>query len=227
MKDFYNLLAKNIGILIIGIIVLIIGASSKIVLDKYTIEIENLFFQIMLVSIGIVLIATYLWNHLPFSKKDSFSIKSVLNKYKSYEWQWAGQNWLGKVDLKPTNEGNYCVDVHIKKLFLGGHDKSISLKYGPTVLKNINGSKGVIKIDKDKLELKDLFVERKVFNMYATEEGMEMENIKLFETIQNKIEGELFIIPAFAGKIKYHNTSDNTSHEGDMILVPYTSHINP
>lgn len=227
MKDFFNLLTKSIGVLIIGVIILIIGASSKISVDKIIIEVQNMYGQILLVSLGTVLILFYLWKQIFLGRKNKFSAKSILKEFKSFEWQWAGQNWIGKVDLNEIADDRFDVIVNVKKLFLGGHDKSVSLKYGPVVLKNINGSHGVINVKEDKLILKDLFVERKVFDMCPVNGGLEMESINPIETLQNKIEGELKMYPSFAGKIKYINTNDNSSHEGDIIIVPYTSHINP
>ena len=95
------------------------------------------------------------------------------------------------------------------------------------VIKTINGNKGKVKIEKDYLIIDNLLVERQMFDMKFVNKNTEMETDSPLDSVQNKIEGKLKLVSAFAGKVTYLNLENGEQQEGDMILVDYSSNTNP
>jgi len=125
MEKLYNILTKNVAVLIIGAILILCG-SLKFNYKEYSFEIKELSYQWILIGVGILIISVYLWKELFKTSDDLSNLKQILKKYKCFEWQWAGQNWIGKVLLKKRKSKEYSLRVDIKKMYLVGKTRILA-----------------------------------------------------------------------------------------------------
>lgn len=129
--------------------------------------------------------------------------------YRTYEWQWEGENWYGRISLANQNGKKVVTSMRVgelhKKYTDGG--ETFSFEIGPRILELIEGS---FRLDADHLTL-DLIVDKKVIH----------SNVPARQEITGSLEPRL----CFAGKVRYEDFAAKTSYFGDMILVDYISRL--
>ncbi len=131
--------------------------------------------------------------------------------YGNFEWQWAGENWIGIVSIKKNEDNKTIAEVDMKK-FIKKQRVEGKGEYEAIQLMQ-NTSEGSIVGNKDGFKLK-LPVRKNILD--------ENNNI-IGETSQN-IEANLVPIEAYAGIANYIY-QDGSIARGDMILVRYNSGI--
>lgn len=133
---------------------------------------------------------------------------SKIDPCQEYEWQWAGENWYGRIKLVKEDEDckvKMARVFKIKKDFID--DKNFT-------------------IVKEKLPILELIEGEFTFKK---PDGLEIELIVYKETtgysnyVVHKIKCDLKAVLCFAGKITYLNSITSEEIEGDMVLVNYKS----
>ena len=128
--------------------------------------------------------------------------------YRTYEWQWAGENWYGRISLANQNGKNVVTSMRVgelQKRYADGGD-TFSFQIGPQpILELVEGGFG---LDADRLTL-DLTVRKKVIHSDVP--------------ARQRITGSLGRKLCFVGKVKYSDFAAQKDYVGDMILVDYIS----
>lgn len=124
--------------------------------------------------------------------------------YGTYEWQWAGESWYGRVTLA-KQDGN---DV-IQRARVGVIEKIVTL-----------GRPDVTQMSGRLLELVRGTFSRKSNNAIEIHLTVDKVNRRTNQPERETIDGTLLPIPCYAGKVVYAG-----AFEGDMILVRYVSTV--
>lgn len=121
-----------------------------------------------------------------------------------YQWQWAGENWLGYVEID-DHEGETVAKIQVNKVF----KKKETLIKGPHVL--TSSEKGSVSHNRRGLKL-TLPVTRSILD----------ENNQVIRQERGILEAGLVPVKAYAGIVKYKFGQDTfVCPTGDMILVKY------
>jgi len=148
---------------------------------------------------------------IEFVKPDNKNVFITKNIYKEYEWQWAGENWYGRILLSRddhTDSIKMARIFRIEKKYKNSTNFSFELSPSPIINKEM-GESGTLKVKKNG----DLFIEflaKKQVNDEA-------------DYVSHKVVANLKQVTCFAGKVKFTDHKTNRPSEGDMILVDYNS----
>lgn len=124
--------------------------------------------------------------------------------HRTYEWQWAGENWYGRVTLAKVGEANVVTAARVGVLQKSYSDGQSIFKIGPAVVELQRGSFEVLGNGDVKIDLQVV----KSVN-YQTGRA------------RQRIAGPLRPTLCLAGKVHYETSRE--SDVGDMILVGYQS----
>jgi len=154
--------------------------------------------------------------------------KALLSNNGIWEWQWAGQNWLGSMHFYKDQNNALKAKVEVIKCIMAKGDKHyieiFNPKKAPKVLITKLPGNVIIGEEKKSIMIKDLVVNQNFFESQELPDGNEIEGTRIFRTEISFIETEeLSHVPAFAGKIKYKHAGSDEVGEGDIILVKYAS----
>ena len=123
-----------------------------------------------------------------------------------YEWQWAGENWYGKVKLSEKNTISQARVGILNKL--NAPDGSTTFEISNDVIELVEGSYK----QKGRSRVKiDMLVKKRVTGEYP----------ELQQTIQGILEERRCL----AGQVEYNDHLTGDNYVGDMILVDYCSHL--
>jgi hypothetical protein len=199
--SFIEKLFENPSILlfIFGSIIMILGVPDKIHTKWFKITYNKKGHRTILFVIGIVSWLFCFYLNLTITNQSKPKQENVFGEY---EWQWAGENWIGKVFLAKNDAGNKInLDVNIlQKIW---QDSLVQIRNCGRVMYSTKD--GNLVLNNGNIEFADLECKR-------MRPGI-VENIDL--------SGTLYPITAFAGKIKYTDRDKNTFSEGDMVLVKH------
>ena len=123
-----------------------------------------------------------------------------------YEWQWAGENWVGH--LNTGRDGTASIDISKWHKECGG----VLLEPPPFLVSDDSGSNGSNSV-KESLDGTELNVNLKVKNT---------GDVRCPDDEIRTIKGKLTRTQAWAGRVEY-TYQNRTSTKGDMILVNYQS----
>lgn len=147
---------------------------------------------------------------------------AALPSFGEYEWQWAGDNLIGTVNIKKNAEGKDVALVDMRKIV-----RSFDIRRQPdgtyaeidegfqSQEAIISTGEGAITGNKSAFKL-TLPVLRNIFDG---------GNKKVGE-VRQVLEADLTFVEAYAGKVKYIYP-DNEVKRGDIVLVRYNSGIRP
>jgi hypothetical protein len=144
-----------------------------------------------------------------------------------FEWQWAGQNWIGYITFKENREGQVEAKIDVHKIFKRQRDGEQTFVTGPLVFRSIEGERGNVVLHNDYVELKNLTVTKNHFGWIQTTPNTEIEGITVDSTSIEILNSDLYPITAFAGRVRYNNPVTGKVCEGDMVLVRYGFRIYP
>ena len=136
--------------------------------------------------------------------------------YGEYQWQWAGENWIGQLYIDPVKT---TIDVRkIKKDVIINKDGSISeiftKSYDPIIKTTKSGTlKG---------NRYGFLLELPVDKTIVVDDKGHIQHVNQI------LNADLHPIEAYAGKVKYHYTEASLKKKygvstGDMIIVKYDS----
>ncbi len=124
----------------------------------------------------------------------------------SYEWQWAGENWFGRITLSEHNSITQARVGVLKKVY--APDGSASFEVQDEVMQLVEGTyeqKGDSKV------AINMLVRKKVKGDHPN--------------LQQTVAGVLDRCHCFVGKVEYHDHLTGNKHFGDMILVNHSSSL--
>ncbi len=124
----------------------------------------------------------------------------------TYEWQWAGENWYGKIDLSARGIISRAKVGLLTKTYAS--DGSASFRMGNKVMQLVSGSYSPKGQSRVKIEM---LVRKKVTGQHSE--------------LQQTVVGTLEARRCLAGQVEYKDPLTGRSHIGDMILVDYCSHL--
>jgi hypothetical protein len=125
----------------------------------------------------------------------------------TYEWQWAGENWYGRIDLGKINDENIITQARVgliektREGWIWMDGKVLELAEGVENTFEITDSGIVINLMVDK------------------------KNRQTGEIVREALKGTLQQVQCFAGRITY--SGELGTYYGDMILVDYRSDFAP
>jgi hypothetical protein len=123
-----------------------------------------------------------------------------------YEWQWAGENWFGKITLSNHNTISRAKVGVLKKVYMA--DGSAKFDIQDDVMKLVEGT---YQYDGDsKVEI-DMLVKKHIPGESAD--------------LEQRIVGTLEKRRCFAGQVEYQDHLTGKRYLGDIILVDYCSHL--
>ncbi len=128
----------------------------------------------------------------------------TLNVYRTYEWQWAGENWYGRITFENRNDQNIITQVRVGLIEKTLEDRVLM---GGMVLQLVPNTTGTFEIVNGGIEL-EIIVQKK--------------NRRTGQIDNDTIKGFLTEVPCYAGRVTY---SGDGVYEGDMILVGYESQL--
>jgi hypothetical protein len=123
----------------------------------------------------------------------------------TYEWQWAGENWYGRLRLAKHNDALVIDRANVgrlRKTYRAGRFRSFEMT--DTVLTLNHGTVHIS--DPDTIQL-TLSVQKRVAGLPGF--------------VPQTITGELHRTPCFAGRVQYRDPNTGNANVGDMILVSY------
>ena len=124
-----------------------------------------------------------------------------------YEWQWAGENWYGRVELSDHKTISRARVGLIKKEYLSTGKSRFVM--GEEIMKLVDGTYSV---KPNGNVMIDMRVRKKVAGSVA-------------DDVEQTIQGTLEMRSCLAGRVRYQDPITGQHHEGDMILVDYLSHL--
>ncbi|MCK4793621.1 MAG: hypothetical protein KAV87_58370 [Desulfobacteraceae bacterium] len=124
----------------------------------------------------------------------------------TYEWQWAGENWYGRITLSDRNTITQGRVGRIRKRY--ALDGSARFEMEDEVMRLVNG---IYTPKQDRKVEINMLVSKKV-----TGEHPELE-----QTIVGTLEQR----HCLAGQVQYQDHLTGKRYFGDMILVDYSSHL--
>lgn len=129
--------------------------------------------------------------------------------YREYEWQWAGENWYGRVLFEKENEQGKVKMARVYELRKKYSDKveDYTFELGESPVLDCRDGE-VTQFSENKIRI------RMVGNKTTVERPGEAQHV---------IEGVLRRVPCFAGEVKFKNQSNKRVTNGKMILVGYIS----
>ncbi len=215
-------IVKNVNVL--GALIVLFGIvghiqSKWVVIKLYPIQ------RILICLLGAIVLG--LGFITPTLSKDSKpNIKSCLLKDgDTYQWQFAGQNWLGEIKFNETDKGQIEATLEvIKRFIIGQPTEGEKIKIGdlPSVIKTEDGGDGKVYYYDDHIEIRDLLVTRSLFEPIPIGDGFQLDGIKTKKKVRQNISGSnLRLVPAFAGPITYKNIETGLVGKGNIILVKF------
>ncbi len=129
------------------------------------------------------------------------SIPDPSEAFRTYEWQWAGENWYGRLTLE-DNDGKSVI-TKAKVGIIGKDAKTDQIWLDRKVLELVENQKGAFEITSGGLKITELRILKK--------------NRRTGEVVEEKITGTLPRAVCFAGQATY--SSVKGSYKGDMVLV--------
>lgn len=226
--EFAIELIKNVDvlILIIGVLSILLGIAGGIKVKGNSIDLPKRYQRISVVILGLVLLIVGIF---PILMPNGWGIdikEMLLEDDGKFEWQWAGQNWLGQAVFRETKDDKLEVVVKVDKVYKiqggkGGEEETKIIR-GPWVIRTPIEDEGEVVIHDDYIELRDLFCEKNAFGFIEAENGRNIEGMNIKETnIVVLNASKLKLVPAFAGKLEYYNKDHKIKSTGDIILVKY------
>jgi len=186
---------------IIGTFATLIALIIAILSTSWSIQIKVTVLSISICSIAIPLFAYFYQIH-------------AKNVYGTFEWQWAGENWVGVVKIEKNKEGRTIAEVCMNKAFKTQQNEDRG-EYEIKKQVLASSSEGSIYGNKDGFKL-ILPVRKKIF--------AEERKVKEVREIHQTLEANLAPVEAYAGIVEYIS-QDGSVARGDMILVRYKSGI--
>ncbi|MEW6619667.1 MAG: hypothetical protein AB1422_10105 [bacterium] len=166
----------------------------------------SIFFLLLVASIIVLSI---------FSSK-YFSYLPVPKVGERYEWQWAGENWIGEVAFFKKEKDSLNAQIYVNKIRnIIDQEGRVTLEPPIEVLRST--------LDGDVLELKDggikliLPVRKNTFDPEA--------QYRIISTSKETLKAKLYPTKAFVGKVEYINENGVLKGKGDMVLINAKSTI--
>ena len=134
--------------------------------------------------------------------------RATADVYRTYEWQWAGENWYGRLRLSPDRaqgSANLARVFALHKVYKSPRNYAFKFAQSP-ILNLINGNFDVLGSGALRLSL-----------------TINKTNHDSTAYVRHQILGDLSPIMCFAGKVRYVNLDTQEQPEGDMVLVNYES----
>lgn len=147
----------------------------------------------------------FTWAGTWLFEKASESVTQSADIYGTYEWQWAGENWYGRISFDEVDNRKAITQARV-----GVIDKAATtdlIWMNGRVLELVSGT---YEITQGNVEI-DLIV-----NKYDK---------RLQKVVQQTITGLLQPTRCYAGQVTYENNDTGDKYGGDMILVDYKSHL--
>lgn len=120
-----------------------------------------------------------------------------------YEWQWEGENWLGSVTFHGLASGGVTARLDMRSVI--SNPQTHAVEYASLFRSSEDGS--VTLVDGHKIELS-----------MPVDTTPQYRKVHPSAPTRLTLNGELYPVEAFAGRVKYDGGDDAT---GDMILVRY------
>ena len=144
----------------------------------------------------------------------------VLNGGEYFEWQWSGQNWMGKVYFYQDNGAVKCSLTVNKEFTIENTPGKVTRVNRPLIMNTIEP--GEVKINDNWLIIEDLKVKKNIFRAWIDSSAVFKERLTPKNTSEVIIKSfKLNPISALAGIIVYKDLSTGYEWEGDMVLVDY------
>lgn len=146
-------------------------------------------------SIGIIILMGF---------SSYFYLQETRRVYGQFEWQWAGEGWIGTVSIKKNDEGKDVAELSMKQVV------NVNGKYSTKPVL-VSTEEGRIEGDSDGFRLES----RVRKNIYDNgEEKVMLQTLK----------ADLVKVEAYAGTVRYES-SDGKMQNGDIVLVRYKSGV--
>lgn len=182
-------------ITIIGTTITIMSFGMTVFTTEWSIELKVLAIVFSILSLAGMIV-------LYFKHIRSKELKGT------FEWQWAGENWIGKLEIQSKANGKVqFADLQMNSVVKTNNESSRSYE---RLLLFQSSTPGTVVTTKNGLKI------RLPVLAYNDVEGITNSN-----EIRT-LEGELKLVKAYAGQIKYVYP-DGSNKSGDMILVDYKS----
>lgn len=215
----------HVVLVLLGTLLLLLGIVGRLVTRWFTISLSWLQ-RIGIAFLGGVLLVVGLLPVLPPNPVTSTPTMRdmLLGKQGegNFEWQWAGQNWYGRVRFREGANSNIEADLDVRKIFKRSEGSEFRIKMGPSVLKNGPENRASIVLHRDHIELKSTVVRKNTFRSVTLSKDFAIEGIDIENsTLETLYAPRLEPIPAFGGKVRFRNPTTGQESEGDMVLVKY------
>lgn len=207
METIKIMFANIRGTLILsGLLFLFMAIIGRINTQWFNMDFSDLLQRGSLVFLGILsmLLGWFAEGRLT----ESASPKKLSNG--TFEWQWAAENWYGRIDLEKINNKNVVTQAKVGLLqkTLERDDAEARILMGGMILRQVPNSRGTFDFSKTGVNL-DLMVQKK--------------NRRSGLIVLENIKGFLNEVPCYAGRVNF--SSDEGAYMGDMILVGYQSQL--
>lgn len=196
--------------LLMGLLFLLMAIVGKIDTQWFTLDFSDLLQRGSLVLLGFLSIILGWFDKLRTGNNHASNTDRKLNRSNTFEWQWAAENWYGKVTLEKINDENIITQAKVGLIMktLGNANLEPRILMDGMVLRLAPNSKSTFEFVEDGLDL-DLSVQKK-------HRGTGVINLE-------HIKGRLNEVPCFAGRVTF--SSNVGTYEGDIILVGYESQL--
>jgi hypothetical protein len=191
---------------ILGLLFFLMAIVGGIDTQWLTVDFSSAIQRAALVALGILSILLGWFTEL----RPGESSPKRLPENSTFEWQWAAENWYGRILVNEINKKNVITQAKaglIQKTMKRDGAESRILMDG-LILQLVPNSQGTFEVTKTGANI-DLLVQKKG----RGSERIVLENIK----------GHLSAVPCYAGRVSF--SSEEGTYTGDMILVGYQSQL--
>ena len=200
--------ANSKGTLILaGPFFLLMAIIGKIDTQWFKADFSDLFQRGGLIVLGILCVVL----GLVLDKQNSSQLSGPKKfPHGSFEWQWAAENWYGKISLEQINGKNVITQAKaglLQKTRRRSDAESRIIMHG-MILQLAPHSQGSFEVVENGINI-DLTVQKK----HRETGEIAFENIK----------GFLREVPCYAGQVNF--SSNHGVYDGDLILVGYQSQL--
>ena len=154
---------------------------------------------------------------LPRTTKPPSIEEMLLQDNGRFEWQWAGQNWIGNVEFQRGSNNEITASLDVNKV--------IGTRGVVDVMRT--SQPGKVKLSDGYIDISDLTVSKNDFDLVPIDSRSSIEGTSKLATSSKILSiTNLRPVVAFAGAIKYqHREDERTVNEGtgDIVLVKYAS----
>ena len=224
-------LINNPGLLLLLACILFafLGISGGINTQWFNCDFPSIYQKVVFIIFSLLFFVSAIFMHRwKKSLSNGKDLRSLLLEGDGqFEWQWAGQNWMGHVTFKEDAQKQIKFKIDVSKIYyLRKQGVTGSITSSPDIPKIISTvSEGCTILHEYYVELKDIAIKRNIFKSIKIGNN-EIEGMEVNYTSNEILNvSSLKPITAFAGKIRYKNSDTAEIIDGDIIIVKYQSTV--